>query len=116
MDVSHGHSSTTPPELIETTPLAPPTIEEGTAATKLSHDDQPPVEKKPKIKKEKPRPSSSKLKKTVTSVTQQTVSRKDYSTRNGYESRRAYRKMFTSSAPARDKDKTPHWVTFFPYH
>ena len=37
-------------------------------------------------------------------------------TGSDFESREAYRSLFNSSAPARPKEQTAHWVTFFPYH
>ena len=111
MEVSHGHSSsTTPPDVNEATPSATPITEAA-----ISKDEQPPREKKSKLKKDKLVPSS-RPKKAATSVTQKTVSKKDYTKANGYESRDAYRKLFTSSTPTRDKDQTSHWVTYFPYH
>lgn len=32
------------------------------------------------------------------------------------ETRDAYRSLFTSSHPARPKELTSNWVTYFPYH
>ena len=48
------------------------------------------------------------------SATKSTARKK--SSVNGIESRKAYRSMFTSSAPERSKEQSSHWVTFFPYH
>ena len=70
------------------------------------------IEKRPKLSassKNKSSKSSSGSGKSKGSPTKKTPQDK-------LEKRDAYRSLFTSTAPARSKEHTSHWVTFFPYH
>ena len=69
------------------------------------------IEKRPKLSASSKNKSSSKSSsdKSKSSSTKKTPKDK-------LEKRDAYRSLFTSTAPARSKEHTSHWVTFFPYH
>lgn len=105
-----GSSDNSPPE-----PIALPKLPEPDSAQKLPGPVAGAAESKSTVKKPKitagkpsmavypPPPSSDK-------------SKSHKKKGKGLESRDAYRSLFTSSAPARPKEQTSNWVTFFPYH
>lgn len=110
---------------------SPPLSESSASAHATSSpDDAPPKEKKSKMADDGSKvlvpTSSSKVKvakpsgggtlPTPTADGKSSVPPGKTKSGSNFESREAYRSLFNSSAPARPKEQTAHWVTFFPYH
>ena len=76
-----------------------------------------PCEKKSKLVPEvKPLKSSKLTKPKTTTRRTPLVAVSKGSKRKDLEKRDAYKSLFTSTTPARSKEQSSHWVTFFPYH
>ena len=68
------------------------------------------------VAKEEPREKKSKIVPEPKPKPVKVASRPVTKAKGHLEKRDAYKSLFTSSMPARPKEKSSHWVTFFPYH